>query len=172
MTLPATFTNTGNEYWHIAITYGDILRVREHVSGIDGRPLDLCRIAETGDFRQVADHIHIIVKCVYWLLYPQLKESYGMDGLELQEWFYAHIDGDTIVAMTKAWYEALVNFTPYPVVKAAMLTAGETITKSEIITAIEMLAGQLEACMNTEESSELTQEDSLMANSSRWLNPI
>ena len=172
MTLPASFTNTGNEYWHIAITYGDILRVREHVSGVDGKPLDLCYIAETGDFRQVIDHIDVVVKCVYWLLYPQLKESYGMDGLELQEWFYNHIDSKTLQEMSKAWYEALLNFTPFRVVKTAMQIARNEMTQEEIVEAINLLVGQLETSTSTPESLNLTPEDSLMANSSRWLNPI
>lgn len=151
MTLPASFTNTGGEYWQINITYGDIVRVRQHVQGADGKPLDLCYIAETGNFRQVVDHIDVVVKCVYWLLYPQLKESYGMDGLELQEWFYNHIDSKTLQEMSKAWYEAILNFTPFPVIRATMMTAGNKKTQAEIIKAIEILAGQLQESMNSQE---------------------
>lgn len=162
--LPASFTNTGGEYWQINITYGDIVRVRQHVQGADGKPLDLCYIAETGDFRQVIDHIDIVVKCVYWLLYPQLKESYNMDGEELQEWFYNHIDCDTLQEMMKAWYEALINFTPFRVIKATMMSAGNMRTKAELMKAIEILAGQLEVCMNTEALLESTQVASATVN--------
>lgn len=164
MTLPASFTNTGGEYWQINITYGDIVRVRQHVQGADGKPLDLCYIAETGNFRQVIDHIDITVKCVYWLLYPQLKESYGMDGLELQEWFYNHIDSKTLQEMSKAWYEALLNFTPFPVIRATMMTAGNMKTKAELVKAIEILAGALQECMSSPESLEPTPTNTPTAN--------
>ena len=166
MNLPAVFTNTGNEFWQITITYGDIVRVRQHVLGADGKPLDLCYIAETGDFKQVVDHINIIVKCVYWLLYPQLKEHYKMGGEELQEWFYSHIDGNTLQGMAKAWYEALVNFTPFQVVRTAMQIAWNEMKQEEIVEAINLLVGQLETSTSTPEFSGLTLEDSLMANSS------
>ena len=169
MNLPASFTNNGGEYWQINITYGDIIRVRQHVMGVDGKPLDLCYIAETGDFRQVTDHINIVVKCVYWLLYPQLKESYVMDGVELQEWFYNHIDGDTIADMGKALYEAIVNFTPSLAVKTAMITAGELMTQAQLVAAIESLVGQLNGCTNTQDSLESIPQDSPSGSLHRWL---
>lgn len=172
MNLPAAFTNTSNEHWQITVAYGDIVRVRQHVLGADGKPLDLCYIAETGDFRQVIDHIDIVVKCVYWLLYPQLKEHYRLVGEELQECFYNHIDGNTLQAMIKAWYEALVNFTPFQVVNTAMQIAWNEMKQEEIVEAINLLVGQLETSTSTPESSDLTPEDSPMANSSRWLNPV
>lgn len=146
---PATFDDAEGVSWHIAIKYGDIQRVRRHVTGADGKPLDLCYIAEVGDFKQVIDHIDIICQCVYWLLQPAITEYSGLSGLQAQEWFFNRVVGDTIQAMALAWHEALLNFTPYPVVKAAMMTAGETITRAELIAAIELLAGRLEESGST-----------------------
>ena len=149
MERPATFKDCEGVSWHIAIKYGDIQRVRRHVTGADGKPLDLCYIAEVGDFKQVIDHIDLITQSVYWLLQPAIAEYSGLTGTQAQEWFFNRVDGDVIQAMALAWHEALLNFTPYPVVKAAMITAGETITRAELIAAIELLAGRLEESMST-----------------------
>ena len=51
--------------------------------------------------------------------------------------------------MALAWHEALLNFTPSRVVRAAMMTAWETIIRAELIAAIELLAGRLEESMST-----------------------
>ena len=153
---PATFTDCEDVSWHIAIRYGDIQRVRRHVTGADGKPLDLCYIAEVGDFKQVINRIDLIVQSTYWLLQPSITEYSGKSGQDAQDWFNNRVDGDVIQAMALAWHEALLNFTPYPVVKAAMITAGETIKRAELIAAIELLAGRLEESMSTPVSSAST----------------
>ena len=168
----AVFTDSEGTPWHIHITFGDVMRVKEHVLGADGKPLDLCRIAETGDFRQVTEHIEIICQCVYWLLERAIHDRTNAYGSYTMEWFYNRLDGDVLPNLIRAWYEALINFTPALVVKSAMMIARETTTRSELITAIETLAGRLEECMNTPESSELTQEDSVLANSAGWQKPV
>ena len=149
MERPATFTDCEGASWHIAIKYGDIQRVRRHVTGADGKPLDLCYIAEVGDFKQVIDRIDLIVQSTYWLLQPSIAEYSGKSGQDAQEWFYNRVDGDVIQTMALAWHEALLNFTPSRVVKAAMITAWETITRAELIAAIELLAGRLEESGST-----------------------
>ena len=149
MERPATFTDCEGVSWHIAIKYGDIQRVRRHVTGADGKPLDLCYIAEVGDFKQVIDRIDLIVQSTYWLLQPSIAEYSGKSGQDAQEWFYNRVDGDVIQTMALAWHEALLNFTPSRVVKAAMMTAWETITRAELIAAIELLAGRLEESGST-----------------------
>ena len=111
-TRPATFKDCEGVSWHIAIKYGDIQRVRRHVTGADSKPLDLCYIAETGDFRQVTDHIDLIAQSVYWLLQPAITEYSGLSGVQAQEWFFNRVDGNVIQAMALAWHEALLNFTP------------------------------------------------------------
>ena len=156
MERPATFTDCEGASWHIAIKYGDIQRVRRHVTGADGKPLDLCYIAEVGDFKQVIDRIDLIVQSTYWLLQPSIAEYSGKSGQDAQEWFYNRVDGDVIQTMALAWHEALLNFTPSRVVKAAMITAWETMTRAELIAAIELLAGRLEESMSTPVSSAST----------------
>ena len=146
MERPATFTDCEGVSWHIAIKYGDIQRVRRHVTGADGKPLDLCYIAEVGDFKQVINRIDLIVQSTYWLLQPAITEYSGLSGVQAQEWFFNRVDGDAIQAMALAWHEALLNFTPSRVVKAAMMAAWETMTRAELIAAIELLAGRLEEC--------------------------
>ena len=168
----AFFVDKEGTPWHLHITFGDVLRVKEHVLGSDGKPLDLCYIAETGNFRQVIDHIEVVVQCVYWLLERSIHDKTNAYGSYTMEWFYNRIDADVLPNLIKAWYEALVNFTPYPVIKATMMTAGKLKTRQEIVTAIEILAGQLEECMSTEESLESIQETTPMVNSARWLNPV
>lgn len=169
---PATFYDSEGIGWHIEITYGDVCRVRKHVQGADNKPLDLCLIAETGDFRQVTDRIDVLVQCVYWLLSKDIKEYSGKSGIEAMEWFYARINGNVIESLSQAWYEALVNFTPFQVVRTAMTMAWNEMKQEEIVEAINLLAGQLKEFMSIQESSELTQEDTAMANFARWLNPI
>ena len=168
----AFFVDKEGTPWHLHITFGDVLRVKEHVLGADGKPLDLCYIAETGNFRQVIDHIEIVVQCVYWLLERDIREYTGENGRYTMDWFYNRIDAGVLPNLMKAWYEALLNFTPYQVIKSTMMTAWNLKTRQELVTAIEILAGQLEECTNTEESSDSTQEDSPMVNSARWLNPV
>ena len=153
---PAMFTDCEGAEWHIAIRYGDLQRVKAHVQGADSKPLDLCYIAETGDFRQVTDHIDLLVRAVYWLLYNSILEYSGKTGMDAMNWFYNRLDGVTIENVTKAFYEAIVNFTPFPVVKTAMLTAGKMINKAEIIEQIDLLAGRLEELSNAPELSEST----------------
>lgn len=155
----AYFVDSQGDSWYIHITYGDIRRVKQHVLGTDGKPLDLCLIAEKGDFRQVKDRIEIIVQCVYWLLEDAIHERTDHYGSYTMDWFYNRIDGEVLPNLMKAWYEALLNFTPYPEIKSAMMTAGEIKKKEELIRAIEILVGQLEDCMNTPESSESTQSN-------------
>ncbi len=168
----AAFVDKEGTPWHIHITFGDVLRVKEHVLGADGKPLDLCRIAETGDFKQVTEHIEIVCQCVYWLLERAIHDKTNAYGSYTMEWFYNRIDGDVLPNLIRAWYEAVINFTPSLVVRSAMMVARETMKKSELITAIEILAGRLEESMSTLESSEQTQEDFPTGNSARWLNPI
>ena len=153
---PATFTDAEDVSWHIAIKYGDIQRVRRHVTGADGKPLDLCYIAEVGDFKQVIDRIDLIVQSTYWLLQPAIVEYSGLSGVQAQDWFFNRVDGDTVQTMALAWHEALLNFTPSRVVKAAMMAARETIERAELIAAIELLAGRLEESMSTPVSSAST----------------
>lgn len=169
----AYFVDKEGTSWHLHITFGDVMRVKKHVIGADEKPLDLCRIAETGDFRQVTDHLEVIVQCVYWLLRDSIRDccdryeyTYTMD------WFYNRIDGNVLPELAKAWYEALINFTPFRVVKTAMQIARNEMTQEEIVEAINLLVGQLETSTSMPESFNLTHEDSLTANSSRWLNPV
>ena len=166
------FTDAKGDTWHIHITFGDIMRVKRHVKGSDGKPLDLCYIAETGDFRQVTDHIEVICQCVFWLLYDSICEYTGLTGMDAMEEFYSRIDGDTLTNIGKAWFEALVNFTPSQVVKAAMITAWDMTTRNQVQAAIDLLAGQLQTYMDTQELSDLTQETILTDSLSRWQTVI
>lgn len=164
----AIFTDAKGDNWHIHITFGDIMRVKRHVKGTDGKPLDLCFIAETGDFRQVTDHVEVIVQCAFWLLYDSICEYTGLVGMDAMEEFYSRIDGETIISIGKAWFEALVNFTPSLVVKAAMITAWDMTTKNQVQTAIDILVGQLQTYMDSQELSDSTHETTLMGNWQRW----
>lgn len=168
----AVFKDAEGASWLINITYGDILRVKQHVIGADNKPLDLCYIAETGDFKQVIDHIEILVQSVFWLLSKDIEEYTGKNTKDAMEWFYNRIDSETLDAMTKAWYEGIINFTPSQAIKTTMKMAWDIMTQEEIIEAMTILAGRLGESMNMQESLELTPEDLALANSARWLKPV
>ena len=168
----ATFIDNQGLAWHIHITFGDVMRVKQHVLGADGKPLDLCYIAETGDFRQVTDHLEIVIPSVYWLIVNNIKEISGLDSLAAQNWFYNRLDGTVLPELMKAWVEALLNFTPFPVIKVTMMEAGKLRTRAELVKAIELLAGRLQECTSMEESSDSTQKNTPMVNSQRWLKVV
>ena len=141
---PAIFKDSEGAAWQITIKYGDILRAMRHVQTADNKPLDICYMAETGELSSITDHIHILVKCVYWLLQPDITDYTGKTGQDAQEWFYSRIDANCLESMSKALLQAIANFTPSPVIKTAILTAGELADKAQIVTALEILAGQLD----------------------------
>ena len=145
----AVYRDSDGTGWQITITYGDIVRVMRHVQTADNRPLDLCAMAETGNLTPVTDHLHVLVKCVYWLLQPAIIEHTGLNGIQAQEWFYDRVDADALESMSKALLIAITNFTPSPTIKAAIMTAGELADKAAIVTAIESLAGLLNDCTIT-----------------------
>lgn len=132
--------NTGYE-WVLDIKVRDIERVKAHVTGINGKPVDLLEIAEKGDFSSVSGSVQIILKVIFWLLLDDImqnfdRESWDRDHATLYEvvpeekrktliqkaadWFGERIGGEQVIEMVKAWESALLGFIPNPRVREAV----------------------------------------------------
>ena len=132
--------NTGYE-WSLDIKVRDIERVKAHVTGINGKPVDLLEIAEKGDFSSVSGSVQIILKVIFWLLLDDImqnfdREEWDRDHATLYEvvpeekrktliqkaadWFGERIGGEQVIEMVKAWESALLGFIPNPRVKEAV----------------------------------------------------
>ena len=95
------------------ITYAAVERVKAHVTGNDGKPLDLLDIAERGDFSAISGSIRKVIEVVFWLRYPELKEQFNEgDPQKLADKFGETLDGDAIVALAESWEAAMLNFIP------------------------------------------------------------
>lgn len=132
--------NTGYE-WVLDIKVRDIERVKAHVTGINGKPVDLLEIAEKGDFSSVSGSVQIILKVIFWLLLDDImanfdRESWDRDHATLYEvvpeekrktliqkaadWFGERIGGEQVIEMVKAWESALLGFIPNQRVREAV----------------------------------------------------
>ena len=84
----ADFTDKPGKVWLLDITFGDVERVRAHVSGVDGKPLDLLEIAEGGNFSPISGSVRKVIEVVFWLLYPALQdESRKTNQQDVFDWF-------------------------------------------------------------------------------------
>ncbi|MDO4856965.1 MAG: hypothetical protein Q4A17_03355 [Thermoguttaceae bacterium] len=132
--------NTGYE-WVLDIKVRDIERVKAHVTGINGKPVDLLEIAEKGDFSSVSGSVQIILKVIFWLLLDDImanfdRESWDRDHATLYEvvpeekrktliqkaadWFGERIGSEQVIEMVRAWEAALLGFIPNPRVREAV----------------------------------------------------
>ena len=117
----ADFTDKPGKVWLLDITFGDVERVRAHVSGVDGKPLDLLEIAEGGDFSPISGSVRKVIEVVFWLLYPALQdESRKTNQQDTFDWFASRLGGQQIVELIQAWEVALVNFIPNKLIKEAV----------------------------------------------------
>lgn len=132
--------NTGYE-WVLDIKVRDIERVKAHVTGINGKPVDLLEIAEKGDFSSVSGSVQIILKVIFWLLLDDImanfdREAWDRDHATLYEvvpeekkktliqkaadWFGERIGGEQVIEMVRAWEAALLGFIPNQRVREAV----------------------------------------------------
>lgn len=178
----ATFTdNTGME-WSLNIKVSDIERVKSHVKGVGGKPVDLLEVAEKGDFSAISGSVQTILNVIFWLLLDDImahfdREAWDADHAALYEavpeekkktniqkaadWFGSRISGEQVLQMVKAWEEALLGFIPTPRVRQAIekVMEREEIYRDKLFQAAEQKAleeiGQNEAQLGT--SSTLSQ---------------
>ena len=141
--------NTGYE-WVLDIKVRDIERVKAHVTGINGKPVDLLEIAEKGDFSSVSGSVQIILKVIFWLLLDDImanfdREEWDREHTTLYEvvpeekkktliqkagdWFGERIGGEQVIEMVRAWEAALLGFIPNPRVREAV---EKVINKQEV----------------------------------------
>lgn len=137
----ATFTDSKGLQWSLEIKVRDIERVKAHVKGVNGQPVDLLDIAEKGDFSTISGSVQTVLQVVFWLLLDDImanfdREQWDADHAALYElvpdekrktplqkaadWFGERIGGVEVVNMARAWEEALLNFIPNPRVRTAV----------------------------------------------------
>lgn len=121
-----SFTDNAGTVWNIKITYSDVERVKNHVLGADGKPLDLFDIAERGDFSGISGSVRKVIEVVFWLCYSKISEQSGKTvPQECMDWFGERIGGDEIVAMVEAWEAAILNFIPNRQIRQAVKNVAE-----------------------------------------------
>lgn len=145
---------------NIHITYAAVERVKAHVTGTDGKPLDLLDIAERGDFSSISGSVRKIIEVVFWLRFPELQEQFGGGTPnELADKFGETLDGDAIVELVDDWEAAMLGFIPNRRVRSAVekvlekqktlqnriVEQAETLAMNQITDGLETLSGSLPA---------------------------
>ncbi len=136
----ATFTDSKGLEWPIEIKVRDVERVKAHVKGVNGQPVDLLAIAEKGDFSAVSGSVQTVLQVVFWLLLDDImanfdREQWDADHAALYElvpeekkktvlqkvadWWGERIGGAEVLALVRAWETAVLNFIPNPRVREA-----------------------------------------------------
>ena len=143
---------------NIHITYAAVERVKSHVTGNDGKPLDLLDIAERGDFSAITGSVRKIIEVVFWLNYPEIQKEFGSGtAQELADKFGETLDGDAIVELVESWEAAMLDFIPNRRIRAAVekvlekqrtlqtriIEQAETQALSQITDGLETLSGNL-----------------------------
>lgn len=157
----ATFTDNKGKQWLVEIKVRDIERVKAHVKGFNGQPVDLLDVAEKGDFSAISGRVQQVLDVVFWLCFDEIMECFDRaqwdeDHASLYEmcpeekrkstlqkaadWFGERISGAQVLPLVKAWEEALLNFIPNPRVKEAVQKVMErgAIYQDKVIEAREL----------------------------------
>lgn len=125
------FKDKNGDMWVLDITFADVERVKKHVTGADGKPLELLEIAEQGDFSPISGSVRRVLDTVFWLLFPEIQTRFGSGTpQELADRFGALLNGDAIVAAIGAWEGAMVNFIPNLRLREAL---GKVMEKQEAL---------------------------------------
>ena len=156
----ATFTDNKGLPWTIDIKVRDIERVKAHVRGVNGQPVDLLAVAEKGDFSAISGTVQTVLDVVFWLLFDDImanfdRQAWDADHADLYEmcpeerrksplqkaadWFGERISGEQVLPLVKAWEDALLNFIPNPRVKEAIqrVKDREEVYQLRVIEAVE-----------------------------------
>lgn len=190
-TIP-TFTDSTGTTWHLRLTTRDIDRVRDHVQTPAGQPIDLLDIAERGDLSSITSNIRLFPTIVFWLIQDQIVDRFNLDEYDAQHqkeyafdeslkrqspiqkaanWFGSLLDGDTLYYMSKAFCDAIVNFTDPRIrakLKNIMAKQEELQTaaldRAEEVILREIRDGQEELSMIAPRSLESTPDNTLSQN--------
>lgn len=156
----ASFTDNKGQHWPIEIKVRDIERVKAHVKGYNGQPVDLLAVAEKGDFSAISGRVQTVLDVVFWLLLDDImdnfdREQWDADHAALYEmcpeekrksplqkaadWFGERISGEQVLPLVRAWEEAVLNFIPNPRVKEAIqkVWEREETYQEKVIEAVE-----------------------------------
>lgn len=184
-----TFTDVNGTSWHLRLTTRDIDRVRDHVTNSNGQPVDLLDMAERGNFSSIINDMRLFPTIVFWLVQDQVADRFNLDEYDAQHskiytldeslkrqpplqkaanWFGSLLDGDALNEMSKAFCEAIVNFTDPRIrekLKNVMAKQEElqkvALDKAEEVILREIRDGQDALSMTALQSSELTPENTL-----------
>lgn len=136
-----TFKDSKGLEWSIEIKVRDIERVKAHVTGVNGQPVDLLDIAEKGDFSAVSGSLQTVLQVVFWLCFEEIMANFDKhewDRLhrslyeylpeeqnktlvqKAADWFGERIGGAEVLALVRAWEGAILNFIPNPRVQQAV----------------------------------------------------
>lgn len=135
------FTDSKGNLWLLEITTRDVDRVRSHVVGTNGKPVDLFEVAERGDFSTISDSTQVVINVIFWLCFEQVMERFDIGAWDeahkkeyvffpekakqpaiqkAAEWFGSLIGGKELESMSRAWEVALLNFIPNQAVREAV----------------------------------------------------
>ena len=159
----AIFTDSKGLQWSLEIKVRDIERVKAHVKGVNGQPVDLLDVAEKGDFSAISGSVQTVLQVVFWLLLDDImanfdREQWDKDHAGLYEmvpeerkktilqkaadWFGERIGGEEVLALVRAWEEAILGFIPNPRVREAVqkVMEREEVYQEKVIEAAEAKA--------------------------------
>ncbi|MBR0193349.1 MAG: hypothetical protein IJQ31_14915 [Thermoguttaceae bacterium] len=160
--MPQFKDNTGLA-WPIEIKVRDVERIKAHVTGANGQPVDLLAVAEQGDFSAISGSVEVVLKVVFWLCFDEIMANFDREAWDRSQadfykmcpeekqktplqkaadWFGSRIGGEQVLPLVKAWEEALLNFIPNPRVREAVLRLmdRETVYKAKLLEAAEKTA--------------------------------
>jgi hypothetical protein len=137
----SSFKTVGDFLFTLNLKTKDITAVRDAVKYPDGKPVDILEAAETGMLAGIYGSIRVFVDVMFILCLDQIKEHFDVESYDAanpweyelhperakeptvtkaSRWFGSVIDGDTLIGMTEAFSEAVVNFTPNENRRSAM----------------------------------------------------
>lgn len=142
-----SFTDNRNITFQLDVKHRDVLKIKAHLKDDEGKPLDLLELADVGALWKVFGSSQRMLDIVFLLCLSQIDEHFDENAFQtsyaadlallpaLREsvqkrkeyWFAAGIGPEQIPQITKAFKEALVNFTPDPRQRAAL----ETVLKNQ-----------------------------------------
>lgn len=141
----AIFKDCMGQEWILDFKTDSVMRVRNLIMDDKGNPIDLLDMADTGNLHQLYGNSRRMIDVVFLCVLDQVKEqfdeklfneTFALDMEifpEIKEnvfkkmayWFGGRLDGSAIESMTKAFKEALTNFTPNPYQREALLVVLE-----------------------------------------------
>ena len=156
-----SFTDSRKITFTLDIKQRDVIKIKALLKDSEGEPLDLLELADTGNLWKIFGSSQLMLDMIFLLCLPQIDEHFVLadfdktheDDLSLipelasslqkkkAYWFAEGIGPEQIPEITKAFKEAIVNFTPNPHQRAALeavLENQEALTQAQAQRAIRI----------------------------------